>query len=135
MTPTSDMTLEDLARLAVTLPGWRWMAGMLTDTGYRVIRPANKAPDEPCPMGVAEDDGTDPEPWPLAYNWLPDLSDPATLGCVRVLVSEAAGQRVGLVPVYGAGGTWLAQAVKDGEYGPTEAHALVALWQEVTRAE
>jgi hypothetical protein len=60
--------IEVLARRAVACKGWRWMPGMLTDVGERV---------------------TDVGAFYLGT--LPDLSDPATLGCLLALVREAWG--------------------------------------------
>jgi|TARA_E500000318_G_C3525710_1_gene198320 hypothetical protein len=51
-------TAEEWGRLAVSLPGWRWMHGMQT--------------------------------LPLPNPGLPDLDDPATLGCVLALARETA---------------------------------------------
>ena len=54
-----------LSRRAVACPKWRWMPGMLTLDGFR--------------LSPVDADGDDP----------PDLSDPATLGCLLALVREA----------------------------------------------
>ena len=69
----------ELARRAVACRGWRWMRGMSNNKGQTID----------C---VFEDIGT-------AYcgeidadmNALPDLTDPATLGCLLALVREAMG--------------------------------------------
>lgn len=57
------MSNEDLARRVVRSKHWRWMPGMLTDVGERV---------------------TDTETSYLGT--LPDLTDPATVGCLLALV-------------------------------------------------
>ena len=81
-----------LSRRAVACKGWRWMPGMTTVQGERVVR--------------MDDDGT----LRLAAPWggtvgatavrsffdssgacLPDLTDAATLGCLLALVREAWG--------------------------------------------
>jgi len=69
-----------LARRAVACKGWRWMPGMLAVewaapgmslTGGRPVRVDER--------------------WHEVGVWLPDLSDPATLGCILALVREAWG--------------------------------------------
>jgi hypothetical protein len=79
------MTPEEIeiARAFVACGHWRWMPGMLTGTGYRALRV-----DSDLTWGVCQDEQTDQEPWPFAYDWLPDLDDPATLGCVRRVVVD-----------------------------------------------
>ena len=65
--------VETLARRAVACRGWRWMPGMLTTDGLRIV---GRVPELTR--------GWPPHPW-----MLPDLTDPATLGCVLALVREA----------------------------------------------
>jgi hypothetical protein len=59
-----------LARRAVACKGWRWMPGMLRLDGYRACHRI-----VPRALIPAED--------------VPDLTDPATLGCLLALVREA----------------------------------------------
>jgi hypothetical protein len=73
---------EELARRAIACKRWRWMPGMLSAKGLRVTE-------------------TDPDGYVAGYyedcsyiancvsDSLPDLSDPATLGCLLALVREA----------------------------------------------
>ena len=72
-----------LSRRAVACKGWRWMRGMNTTTGdtFIAFADADEAywlahPDDPCEVD------------PIA-GLLPDLTDPATLGCLLSLVREA----------------------------------------------
>ena len=76
--------LEELARRAVACKRWRWMDGMLSDKGLRVTE------NDPDGYVAGYYDG-------CSYianctkGSLPDLSDPATLGCLLALVREAWG--------------------------------------------
>lgn len=83
------MTIDEritLARRAVACKGWRWMSGMR----YRLhpTHPWFRYDGEDC----SDDDGN---PIPQAppnlqsHNAIPDLTDPATLGCLLALVREA----------------------------------------------
>ncbi len=60
----------ELAKRAVACKGWRWVPGMLTTEGMRVVVPCFGDDNEP-------DDA------------IPDLTDPASLGCLLALVREA----------------------------------------------
>ena len=75
-----------LARRAVTCKQWRWMPGMRTSEGWRVIRGSTES------RCMAYDEN--PENWQVADNYiqdgtLPDLTDPATMGCLLAIVREA----------------------------------------------
>jgi len=68
----------ELAKRAVACKGWRFMGGM------RVLDPIG-----PHPQRISDDDEGEAS-WRANY-WLPDLTDPATLGCLLALVREAWG--------------------------------------------
>lgn len=85
--------LEALTRALVASPWWRWMDGMVTRSGRRLSRSGERSIP---PLGA-----------------LPDLTDPATLGCLLALVREAWG-RPAIVVVPGlspdpAGHRWYIQ--------------------------
>jgi len=66
-----------LARRAVACKGWEWLPGMLA-----VEQAVPGMALSPHPVRV--DDY-----WHNVGVWLPDLTDPATLGCLLALVREA----------------------------------------------
>jgi hypothetical protein len=77
-----------LARRAVACKGWRWMRGMLTHDGYLMTWCSDTEREWAGPQ--FSKDG-------MAWRYaringdpkLPDLTDPATLGCLLALVREA----------------------------------------------
>jgi hypothetical protein len=127
-----------LARRAVACRGWRRMPGM---------RAVGKYPSYPVRIHAFGENVQDTDdmlaadkwlPWrqPTEYGdhsypgpYLPDLSDPATLGCLLALVREAWGiPSLSLSPWQGG---WEFAWAEDGAVGPcgywlTEAEALVA---------
>ena len=76
-----------LSRRAVACRGWRWSPGMRTLGNMRVIHDPDRWPDRPCAIREGGWIDTSP-PRPLG-DALPDLQDPATLGCLLALVREA----------------------------------------------
>lgn len=111
------------ARRAVACKGWKWMRGMNTTTGdtFIAFSDCDEAywlahPDDPC------------EVEPIA-GLLPDLTDPATLGCLLALVREAWGDPTLHVVCAGGSvelGVWHARWGTSSRRGATEAEALVA---------
>ena len=118
----------ELARRAVACDGWRWMPGMLTDCGLVVY-----AHDHCSPylMGVRLDDTrVRPECLAIPHDALPNLTDPATLGCVLALVREVWGDPLICTAVDNTGAGWWvegwADKRPDSNLHDTEAAALVA---------
>jgi hypothetical protein len=99
-------TAEEWGRLAVSLPGWRWMPGMLVvDTSSNpAYRFTGRAWDD---GGVVSDDGDGLNLECIcAVEW-PDPDDPATAGCLLAL----AGAPHRLLPTVEA---WLSGAPVEG---------------------
>jgi hypothetical protein len=101
-----------LGRRAVACKGWRWMPGMLAHFEHdgRRVR-----------VGM-------PDAWGSSTA-VPDLTDPATLGCLLALVRRAWGQDD--LVAFRFNPDWCAEVTpKDGQhhafYGDTEAEALVS---------
>ena len=99
---------------AVACKGWRWMPGM------RTVRDDGHGFHIGCTVAASK----------VKPEWLPDLTDPATLGCLLALVREAHGDPVLFARFRGARAhpDWVVSW--DGSdviaTGATEAEALVA---------
>lgn len=97
------MSGVELARWAVACPVWRWMPGMRTTEGALVVSCADGIPTEVvfdgalmpavwAGRGVTLEvvhNGIARGSWYVLDGALPDLDDPATLGCLLALVREA----------------------------------------------
>lgn len=116
----------DIVRRAVACRGWRWMPGMRDQHGRRI------AWTQTYPGGIYDGDArVRPDNGPIRHDSVPDLTDPATLGCLLALVREAwAGALVCVYPAHN-GHRWEVEIEAPGEaqsrsfYGDTEAEALI----------
>jgi len=83
---SKERTAEDWGRVAVSLPGWRWMPGMLVPhRGYGRLDDDDVS-DHPLYRLPMRDD---------ANAW-PDPDDPATEGCLTRLLGPARAARQAL---------------------------------------
>jgi hypothetical protein len=113
-----------LGRRAVACKGWRWMPGSRVRADGRAVTGRVLADDENYTGGTQPAD---------LRGEVPDLDDPATLGCLLALVREAWADpfwttyRVaGKWDAHGyGGGTLTAYAIERGMGFATEAEALV----------
>ena len=117
---------NDLAKRVIACKGWRWVAGMLAMNDWRVLW---SWPNGTVNVGCSgsSEDRINPD-GPL---WYPDLTDPATLGCLLALVREAwrgfaVPAHVQAQPNVRGGIFWVCFAGDRAIQRPTEAEALVA---------
>ena len=104
------MSLADLGRRAVACKHWRWMPGMLLQwrTSSGVVYRGRVCNIEE-PDAVWCEGREDRFDWPELPKCWPDLSDPATLGCLLALVREAWGSDEwsrSVVPVFNGIDAW-----------------------------
>lgn len=127
----------DLARRAVACEGWRWRPRMASVWQQRPEHGGNRIVHT-----VEGPDRLFSDPWfnPERGRWElvgPDLSDPATLGCLLALVREVwplrpahAAPHETYSPEYGEQRVWTVRFFDGVEWrqvsGPTEAAALIA---------
>jgi hypothetical protein len=126
-----------LAKRAVACKGWRWMSGMLRGDGFRCTWVDEDERELAAPTWCAN--GIEWMNSRTGSKDLPDLTEPATLGCLLALVREAWGAPRALVRLSAngksfhvfdvdrvtMGGNWAAFLCGDRNHR-TEAHALVA---------
>ena len=129
--------IEELARRAVACKRWRWMPGMLSNKDLRVTRckelRVTRCDDDGYVVGYYENLSYIAECVPDS---LPDLRDPATLGCLLALVREAWGPTasvsVNLSGFWAVGGATVLKgkgkgsSINLGIWKPTELDALVS---------
>jgi hypothetical protein len=115
--------LEELARRAVACKRWRWMPGMMAIM--------TEPHDGETTFRVLDYIGSRETGAPITM--YPDLTDPATVGCLLALVREAW-KKPHAYPMANSIGEWIIQQFdeEDGIWRPlskcfkTEAEALVA---------
>jgi hypothetical protein len=110
---------NELAKRAINCKGWRWMPGMRYSTDSWRRDGFDRVPDDMEGAAFAD--------W-LDRGRLPDLEDPATLGCLLALVREAWDRPTAFL--YWYGGRWFFDPQQfdptDHPSGRTEAETLVA---------
>ena len=132
----------DLARRAVACAGWRWLGGVCWEAvgdcplchgagGFRWREADGSESGEACPCSGRLDYRLAVSDAQNMVGALPDLTDPATLGCLLALVREAHGDPlIHVLPCTHGGVTewraWTDSAADPYWCGPTEAAALVA---------
>lgn len=135
-TSGTETTPLSLAKRLVNCKHFRWLPGMLAKhpnfRGFRVSHVGRTGMHGACryasPMGGVSN-AVVALPLPTSSDVLPDLDDPATVGCLLALVREAWGDP--LMQAMNAGGGWVGfrpapiWTDKEGCY-ETEAEALVA---------
>ena len=118
--------IEALARRAVACPRWRWMPGMCLTDGTRLCSHGGRGSRRGEWIG-SRDGGT-----VYVTGGIPDLTDPATLVCLLMLVREAwVYPSAHVAEMFTAGAGWLAYTNDEGDrdhrfYGACKAEALVA---------
>lgn len=121
----------DLGKRAVACKNWRWMPGMATNSKFRRVVAACPVESVPCcaEEGATEDDCH--AVWLEHADLLPNLTDPATLGCLLARVREAWGDSEMHMTLGAKGWVWLTGesrvygVVLPINAGDTEAEALV----------
>ena len=100
------MTNLELAKRAVVCKHWRWLPGMLTekhgrvhDVGGGMILVQSKP--------TAYMDNSIRLSWQGASQAIPDLTDPATLGCLLAMVREAWKTQQVTVRLFDDGSAWI----------------------------
>jgi len=103
-----------LARRAVACKSWRWMRGMSNDRGQTIDCVDLISGKAYCGE------------WDTDMTALPDLTDPATLGCLLALVREAFGSTTVFALWSADRQSWIVKYGRALVEAKTEAEALVA---------
>ena len=112
---------RELARRAVACDGWRWMRGMADTDGRMFLEYGDCG--EAAWLWTADEEPI----WLPVEGRIPDLTDPATLGCLGALVREAWGDPLICTATDNTGaGWWVDGCDVPGSLYATEAAALVA---------
>lgn len=124
----SRPNLHDLAHRAVACKAWRWMPGMLVvyPPSVSAHLESKEGPFSGLKVTVCfRHTERDEEPY---TGTRPDLTDPATLGCLLALVREVHGEPTLFVERHAIGPAWQVHSVEGGIFGEgsTEEEALVA---------
>jgi hypothetical protein len=124
----TEQNLEELGRRAAACKHWRWMRGMLASNGEEYVRVFFTSANH-LHLIELEDDEFGMVRIPKDTCLTPDLSDPATLGCLLALVREAWVQDD--MGAFRHKSRWCVEHTPEGSqcsafYGETEAEALVA---------
>ena len=108
---------ETIALKVVKSKHWRWMSGMLTTEGYRLLSIGKSPGTWEAYNRAKRSIVSDYEPT------LPDFDDPPTMGCLLTLTREAWNDPwLGCSASYRRGGLWL---VHNGTEAPREFYSRV----------
>lgn len=149
-----DRTAEDWGRIAVALPGWRWMPGMRdTEDALRIVAPFLAATTGLYGGSVEPTDSGGADGWCRAWacnldpgiddalaDCAPDPDDPATAGCLLALLgpTPSEGYMAHVLPPSSAVTKWrihmnTAQTGPLSAYGSTLGRACIAAAEALGR--
>jgi hypothetical protein len=123
----------ELAKRAAACKGWQWMPGMRTINGRRLAVVFGASCTAAVLCDLRDDANSDTEE---LQGELPDLTDPATLGCLLALAREVWGDSEMHMVLGAKGWVWLTgesrvyDVVMPINAGATEAEALVAALED-----